>query len=350
MIINNIVNFYIVSFSILLLSTLYNINFNGSDFLDKNNTDNIKGFAIICIIFHHIVQKISNPGILMPFKGVGYLFVSIFFFLSGYGLVISYMKKDNYLNNFFIKRLSKIYIPFVIVNSINLLMNTFILEIEYTAKEFIFNLTGINLMSSAMWYLVSIIFWYIVFYIVLKNLPKSKVSSVMFGVGICYFIICYCLGLSKNWYDTAFTFPMGVFVGLNKDKIEKLISEQYIKILCLSSILFIITFILNYGRVDIGSIIIRAITSITFTILFLLLHVKIDVSKNKFLIFIGSISFELYLIHDRLLEVLNMGGVVNSINLIAYFIIIIFLSLLLNKMCKYINRKDIYLKVINNEM
>lgn len=138
----------------------------------KENTDKMKGISIICIILHHIVQQILNPGILTPFKGIGYLFVSIFLFLSGYGLMKSYMKKENYLQDFKKRRLMKIYMPFLLVNLVHLIINIFIKGKEYTFKSFLFNLTGMHLMSSAMWYMITILFWYLIFYIVCKISKK----------------------------------------------------------------------------------------------------------------------------------------------------------------------------------
>lgn len=347
MIVDNIVIFSLISLYMLLTSVLFKYRPKNNEFLRRENTNSVIGIAILCIIFHHIIQQIVNPGILLPFRGVGYLFVSVFFFLSGYGLIKSCINNKFNLKGFFSRRLSKVYIPFVIVNFINLLINIYILNKNYTVTEFLFKLTGIQLMSSAMWYIKSIIFWYIIFYLVVRKSRLSKIGITMMLVALIYFVVCCTMGLSKNWYDTSFIFPIGVIVGLNQDKIEEIIIEKYNLILICSLIIFIISFAANFGKEDINSIIIRSIASVTFTIAGIMILMKIDLSENKVSLFLGSISFELFLIHDRMLSILNIGGHVTSINLIIYFLIIILLSLTLNKISKLINIRD--LKVVSNE-
>ena len=157
MVVGNKIVFYTICFSILSIVFFKNIKL-GKDvsFLCKANTDSFRGVAIVCIIFHHVIQQIKNPGLLLGFKGVGYLFVSCFFFLSGYGLTIAYLNNDNYLNKFLKKRLFKIYLPFVLVNFINLLIDILFFNESYTFIDFMKRLIGVILMSSAMWYVLEI--------------------------------------------------------------------------------------------------------------------------------------------------------------------------------------------------
>lgn len=341
MIVYNKMVFYSICFTILAIVFFVNIKIDeNNSFLNKFNTDSFRGVAIVCIIFHHVIQQIKNPGVLMPFRGIGYLFVSYFFFLSGYGLAISYLNKDNYLKDFFRKRMSKIYIPFLFVNLINLLINIVIFNKVYTFFDFIKSLIGIELMSCAMWYIIAIIFWYITFYFVFSYIKKiNKIIIILFSISLIWFIICNSLGISKNWYDTAFIFPIGVFVGLKKDFVKNQILKNYNMLLILSFVVFIVLFLINFGKVDTISIIIRAIAAITFIIFFIILLIKIDLSRNKVSFFLGTISFELFLIYDRLLNILDIGGKVTGMNLILYFIIIVILSYILNNISKYTNSK-----------
>lgn len=63
-------------------------------FLDKNNTDCLKGIFAICVLTHHICNRIGIDGALGPFLASwGYLSVVIFFVLSGYGLAFSYKSR-----------------------------------------------------------------------------------------------------------------------------------------------------------------------------------------------------------------------------------------------------------------
>ena len=69
----------------------------------------LRGFAAIGVILHHISQEnafqwagggYGKPGELSIFVNAGFLFVSIFFFCSGYGLIKSLETKPDYFNGF----------------------------------------------------------------------------------------------------------------------------------------------------------------------------------------------------------------------------------------------------------
>lgn len=60
--------------------------------LENNTTNILKGFFVIYVAIHHYIQKLQQPGILNPLNHVGFICVSFFFLMSGYGLTISYKK------------------------------------------------------------------------------------------------------------------------------------------------------------------------------------------------------------------------------------------------------------------
>ena len=80
--------------------------------LGLSQTKALLGFFSICIILHHVSQKPASfeYAALAPFRTSGYLFVSFFFFCSGYGLLKSFSSKPDYLKGFLNKR----YLPLLI--------------------------------------------------------------------------------------------------------------------------------------------------------------------------------------------------------------------------------------------
>ena len=87
------------------------------DFLSLDAMKSLRGFAALGVIIHHISQEpfFQQEGILSPFVNAGAYFVAIFFFCSGYGLLKSYITKENYLKGFIKKRIIKsIVVPFYI--------------------------------------------------------------------------------------------------------------------------------------------------------------------------------------------------------------------------------------------
>ena len=82
--------------------------------MDKYNSNKIKGLLALLIIIHHLSIYIKDTILLKVFTIVGVIAVSAFFFYSGYGLMTSYLKKENYLKDFWNKRIMKIVIPYII--------------------------------------------------------------------------------------------------------------------------------------------------------------------------------------------------------------------------------------------
>lgn len=162
----------------------------------------------------------------------------------------------------------------------------------------------------------------------------------MYGIAIIYFSLCWRYDFSKNWYDTSFIFPIGISFYLRKSKIINAMKKYYIKLCVVGVILFVVTFILNYEKTAIQFIFIRAVSAVCFTFIFNLFLFKVDISNNKLLSFLGSISFEIYLTHNRfpILQKLSNNDNIGVIDIIIYFVIIIMLSIALHRINYYINK------------
>ena len=109
------------------------------DYLEKNSTNGLKGLLAIGIVLHHLSQWISSGETFSNFQYMGTYIVSIFFFLSGYGLYTQIKVKPDYLTNFFRKRLLKILIPFVFISGIYLIYRMAYLK-EIINLNFFYNL------------------------------------------------------------------------------------------------------------------------------------------------------------------------------------------------------------------
>ena len=135
-------------YAILIFILLYKIKFksNNNEFISKDTTMYLKGYSIVIIAIHHFCLNISNPGILFVFTKIGYLGVSVFLFLSGYGIAKSFQKKG--LNNFIAKRLKKVYIPFVIINIITMILYYIFLNDKYSFTNIILYASGIKLLED----------------------------------------------------------------------------------------------------------------------------------------------------------------------------------------------------------
>ena len=93
--------------------------------IPKNASTQWKGIACLMIVLHHYLHLTGDyaPGTFYQHPvgyiisaHFGYIFVSLFFFLSGYGLAESETRKPTTLTEFAQRRLTRIYVPFVLTN------------------------------------------------------------------------------------------------------------------------------------------------------------------------------------------------------------------------------------------
>ena len=71
------------------------------DYLSLDKALSYRGIFAITIVLYHMSQILDKGMLFHQFTRMGYLAVSVFFFLSGYGLMLSYKRSDKYKNHFF---------------------------------------------------------------------------------------------------------------------------------------------------------------------------------------------------------------------------------------------------------
>lgn len=328
----------VIIYSILIFLLIYKseIKTSHDEFISQDTTKYLKGFSIVIIAIHHFSLHNNIRGIMFPFTKVGYLGVSIFLFLSGYGIAKSYEKIG--LNRFWIKRLSRVYIPFVIINFITLILYNIVLKKNYSYRDVLEYIIGIRLIDPILWYVKAILFLYLCFYILIKYMKKNNAIKVLLCISIFYPIVCYFINLGSEWYTASFSFFIGIVMVFYKSRIDRIILPRYKYYLILASCLFIIFSSGNifFNKVYSLKVVFCYFSSILFTCLVLLIIYKIKLS-NKPVLFIGVISYEIYLIHMKVYNILFINSTSNGI--ILYLIIIILLSFIFNKLNSMVNRR-----------
>lgn len=90
--------------------------------LDKSMNLSFRGGLALLIVFHHISKVFEFP--LSSQGGIyGETVVGLFFFFSGYGLMMQYMKRgETYLNGLLLNRAKKLLPSFLIIAAIGVLL------------------------------------------------------------------------------------------------------------------------------------------------------------------------------------------------------------------------------------
>ena len=171
--------------------------------ITKEETQKLKGIFAILIILHHCIQFTN---LYYPFS-LGHLFVGIFFFLSGYGLQVSYDLKNDYLKGFFRKRVAKVYVEFIYVTAIYIIFRS-IMGIRYSVTNIFKSLYGGFTIVNFSWYIMVIIVFYSFFYISHKIAKKNSNMTLLLFI-ISYIGICYIAKLELWWYISVGAFWVG---------------------------------------------------------------------------------------------------------------------------------------------
>ncbi len=178
---------------------------------DSSSLDSMKslrGFAAIGVILHHISQEngfqqaggYGKAGELSIFVNAGFLFVAIFFFCSGYGLIKSLETKPDYLNGFMKKRVLKaLVIPYYVSILIYGILR-FASGERFAPVQWVTNLLGVSMMNPYAWYPIIAGILYTAFYLIFKNIKNRKVCYLLMAVVILLLGMIFCVNGHFPWF------------------------------------------------------------------------------------------------------------------------------------------------------
>ncbi len=322
--------FMLILVYVVFTNTSYSSTYGlWTDPLERTHTRHIMGILSVVIVLHHLTQHIGqwNAGIMGILEYVGVCCVGVFFFYSGYGLLLSYHNKPGYLDNFFKKRIPTVLLPFVVCNLIFFVWALIRGKFESTG-DILLGLFGIDLINDHMWYMIEILFLYVIFWLVfrfIKNENKALIvmalviaamvaGSLLLGHGVWWF-------QGEWWYNTTMLFVLGMAYEKFGNKLDNFAKKHYRKCLVVIIVAFIILFALSKYTLDnIGywtetatgatgnqsldkllTLIPQLAMVIVFMALLLIIGLKVKVG-NCITAFLGEISLELYLMHNLFIE------------------------------------------------
>lgn len=298
----------------------------------------IQGFAAVAIIFHHMTQDLGPAAQPLTFLyECGVLFVGIFFFFSGYGLYTSLKTKPDYLKGFLKKRFVTILVPFYVCNFI-FVTAACIGGARFEGKEIFYVLSGWTLLNTHMWYIVEIAILYIAFFVLYRLVKNRTVATVImsaFVLGMMYFSLqlahgedysCHYWFQGEWWYNASFLFVIGIIVSKHADVLRKIARKIYWVLVPVLGVLvwflgkkthFLLETVSYWSEEPGGDpavmdklqcLSMQLPWILCFVLLLLLIMMKIRFG-NPVLKFLGSISLELYLIHNLFLQGLADGSI-----------------------------------------
>ena len=319
---------------ILLLMSLfvYFIPKANVDYLSNKSTKSLKGLLALFIIFHHVSQKITTGANFSNFEYMGRYIVTLFFFLSGYGLYFQYSNDATYMENFLRKRLTRIFIPFFVFIVIYVIYRASLGEVVNVDFFLSFWRDRSNIIYNG-WFINSIIVLYVIFYVSFKK-KDSKIAIFKLVFFTLVYIFWKAYQNHGDWeYVSIMAFFLGVFWMKDRSLIDKFIEKNYFVLLVSFSILM---YVFRHYEVIMKNIgitnkyvyygIVGNLCTMIFVVYFLLLTNKLNFS-NKYLDFLGNISFEIYMIHGLVMHYLGKFFVSSAVNDVIYTIVVLLVSI-----------------------
>lgn len=333
--------YYVVLFALLFIGARWYGKGSWNDgFLSLSETKAWQGFFAVCIMLHHAGQKTCAPWHapsvivhgLDGFVPVGYWFVGVFLFASGYGLYTSFHEKENYLQGFFKRRVLPMIIVFYSTAWIFILVR-FLLGEKIGVWQMIYYVTGLQLANPNAWYVIALPIFYGFFYLAFRFCKRDGLAIFLTCLGVFLYT---CLGTMVDhnnwwmrgewWYNSVHMFSIGILFARFKEPIVNHVKRHYglyLTLCVLGTFVFYITSewaqnVFSYYGENWGApdkvfrrwmcLLTQMGASCFFVFSVYLLQMKLAIG-NKLLALLGTVTLEFYMIHGLFVELFGYSFV-----------------------------------------
>ncbi|MEX2231868.1 MAG: acyltransferase [Cyclobacteriaceae bacterium] len=283
----------------------------------------LKGYAIFTIIIFHFLQALHLPGPYDQFIFFGGTGVHLFLLMSGFGLYLSYLKRPLPYGAYLKKRISKIYIPYILVVIISATLSLFVPLYENSwyalgGHVFLYKMFNESIMGSygfPLWFISTILQLYIVFYglaFIAKRLSNLQFLILCTVVSMIWIAIVILIGKEPERVWNSFFLRYLWEFGLGMVIASRIAQGDFQPGSRIKTIHYLIIGIFNCALYAFLALKGGGIGKMTNDIPALIGYSCIAIwvyrlnldSINKFFIFTGKISFSLYLLHFMILYLL----------------------------------------------
>lgn len=320
---------FIVGFLCLLLAAGVKLMDSCNHFFDKTNTNALRGFWCLIVVLVHIPAAYQNK-IQDMIGSFAYIGVTFFFMTSSYGLSLSVANNPATLKDFWIKRLPKLLIPCLIINCVTAFFN-YMKGNEISIWSFIW----IN--DWVQWLLICyLIFW-----------ATHKYSGKYQNAAICIFVILFSLivYVCKHWIERTtwctevFGFVWGVMLFKFKDSFVRWMQSKWFAkclILCMIAGLLGISYLKLKPVVFYGDYLLKILLGISITVFMLAVNTHLSIG-NRVSNFLGSISYEVYMLHGTVFGLVNF--IMPSIESGLFILFSIIITVALSKLIQIFSKR-----------
>jgi peptidoglycan/LPS O-acetylase OafA/YrhL len=260
-------------------------------------TLSLRGFLAILIVCHHVGQGFNRYPIGI-FGSFGSAIVASFFLISGYGLMVSYLRKGNaYLDNFLLHRFSKLLPLFLILNLFSVGFLHFIVHI--TISDIIIRLRQGYPPLPNSWFMYIIICLYLIFYYSCKYSHTKRQCIILSSLlSFALIAILQIANFKGWWYVSIPSFIIGLIIAGYETKIQTFYIHHSKAILSALCIILGISAVCRVLELPPNPF--NFAPNVCPVILLFTIY-TFGMYSNKITRYCGKISLEIYLVHGMFL-------------------------------------------------
>lgn len=266
------------------------------DPLNKQQGLALRGIFACVVMMFHLAGKYPETGCLFPRLSYwGPLAVSIFFGLSGYGIMSQYQRRKEYLDGFLFRRFKALWWPYFICSSLAL--------IQWTRGDFLLlpQLREWFGVAHLGWFCSVLFLYYMAFDCGVRAARKNGQPPMVYIIAFVLLetVLMNQINPHPRFYKGTSAFFAGLALGSSKEKSLKLLKRHF-GVLMGILVVIVVTHLSAsiFFRIIAPSskIITRCILHAFFFVGIAALSMKWQMG-NRMLAWLGTVSYELYLSH-----------------------------------------------------
>ena len=310
-----------------------------SDYLSMETTRVLKGIFALLILIHHLAFNVTGSTPLWLLHNVGFIAVSVFFFISGYGMTKQFLQNPTYKQGFLKKRFAAVLIPYLMYTLLYWVYAALFGTIYSPLRVLGAIAAGSPIVANS-WYIICILVFYPVFYL-LMALGKKHKALMVFGAlafWVVYELVCYNLGFGPWWFNSFHIIILGMVWALYEKQILAYVKPRYSVLMIGMVVLFAEVWYfrdayINAVKGENPFPYFKLVIAVVFTVAVILLQLKFRFG-NRILRFFGDYCLDVYLCQGMVLSFFRTG-IFTIWNDALYFLVCILvtsaLAVLMNK-------------------
>lgn len=271
-------------------------------FFDMENTKAMRGFWAVIVVLVHVPAAYQNT-VQDLVSSFGFIGVTFFFMTSAYGLTLGIEKRPSGIKTFWRDRLPKLLVPQFLANIVLSLLSLVLVNRRLSLNSFI----GLNS------WLKFLLLCYLIFWVVHLFCRDRKRGGLIVCMAVAsasmliYWLKYADVIKTTTWATELYGFIWGVLLALAFSRAVEFAKEKWMPktaVFCAMALVLGVLYVFVLKQtVFFGDYLLKILLGFAITAFILLINSKISIG-NKAIAFLGEISFEIYLVHGRVFDVL----------------------------------------------